>query len=278
MFAGSRASRFEIRNKRTKCPRYSKKVNQLNWLALGRRTIPSCFVGSLLVVLTSLMVAQSTGAPASGGASVPQQVYTISAQELRVPAKAGEHLKLAHRKFSKSDFAGAETEVDRALLVDPTSAPAFAMRAFLRLAARDLNGAIEAATHALSLDPAEAEAYLALATAYNAQREFQKSEAAAQQVIRMRPDFWQGRLELAKAFYGQGRFVPALHELEVLNRDFPDVHLVRANILLCLNRSDESTKEFAQFLIEAPNDPRREQVMRIVSQRTNSATPASSRQ
>jgi tetratricopeptide (TPR) repeat protein len=277
MAAGSRASRFGIPYERTKCCWYNEKVNQLSWLVVEKRT-PLAYLVLPLLVLTSLAMAQSPDARASADASVSQQAYAVSARDLRVPAKAGAHLKLAHQKFSKSDFAGAETEVDRALRIDSRFARAFSMLALLRLAAQDLEGAVEAATHALSLDPTEAEAYLALATAYNAQREFQKSETAAQQVLGMRPDLWQGRLELAKAFYGQGRFVPALHELEVLNRDFPDVHLVRANILLCLNRSDESTKEFAQFLIEAPNDPRREQVMRIVSQRTNSATPASSRQ
>ena len=35
-----------------------------------------------------------------------------------MPAKVGVHLKLAHQKFSKLDFSGAETEVDRALQVD----------------------------------------------------------------------------------------------------------------------------------------------------------------
>ena len=277
MAAGSRARRFGIPYERTKCCWYNDKVNQLSWLVVGKIS-PAYLAFSLLVVLNSLAVAQSPDARASTDASVSQQAYTVSARDLRMPAKAGAHLKLAHQKFSKSDFAGAETEVDRALRIDSRFAPAFSMLALLRLAERDLDGAVEAATHALSLDPAEAEAYLALATAYNAQREFQKSETAAQQVLWMRPDFWQGRLELAKAFYGQGRFVPALRELDALNKDFPDVHLVRANILACLNRRDEAAKEFAQFLLEAPNDPRREQVERIVSQRSETATAAPSRQ
>jgi tetratricopeptide (TPR) repeat protein len=277
MAAGSRASRFGIPYERTKCCWYNEKVNQLSWLVVEKKTPPAYLVLSLLV-LTSFAVAQSPDARASADASVSQHAYTVSARDLRVPAKAGAHLKLAHQKFSKSDFAGAETEVDRALRIDSRFARAFSMLALLRLAARDLDGAVEAATHALSLDPTEAEAYLALATAYNAQREFQKSETAAQQVLGMRPDLWQGRLELAKAFYGQGRFVLGLRELDAMNKDFPDVHLVRANILVCLNRRDEAAKEFAQFLLEAPNDPRRQQVERIVSQGSETATAAPSRQ
>jgi tetratricopeptide (TPR) repeat protein len=278
MPAGCRSSRCGFRYERSKCRSYSKEVNQLSGLFVEGRTTSACLVGLLLLVQSCLAVAQSPDASVSGAASVSHQAYTVSAQELRVPAKVGAHLKLAHQKFSKLDFSGAETEVDRALQVDSMSAAAFSMRAFLRLAVRDLSGAVEAATHALSLDPAEAEAYLALATAYNAQSEFQKSEAAARQVLGMRPDFWQGRLELAKGFYGQGRFVLALGELDALNKDFPDVHLVRANTLVRLNRGDEAAKEFAQFLLQAPHDPRREQVERIVSQRSETATAAPSRQ
>jgi tetratricopeptide (TPR) repeat protein len=206
-------------------------------------------------------------------AEMPEQIYTVSAQELRMPAKARAHLRLAQQKFSKSNFAGAEKEIDQALQADSMCAPAFSMRALLRLAARDLDGAAEDATRALALDSGETDAYLALATVYNAQGEFQKSEAAARRVLGMRPDLWQGGLELAKAFYGQGRLVLALRELDELNRDFPDVHLVRANILVRLNRSDEAMKEFSQFLREAPNDPRREQVERILTPASGTATP-----
>jgi tetratricopeptide (TPR) repeat protein len=135
----------------------------------------------------------------------------------------------------------------------------------LRLALRDFSGAIEDATLALTLDPGEADACVALATAYNSRGEFQMAEAAALRALAMRPDFWQGRLELAEAFYGQGRLILALRELDELNKDFPDTHLVRGNILVLLSRSEEAAKEFSQFLHEAPNDPRKEQVKSIVS-------------
>jgi tetratricopeptide (TPR) repeat protein len=150
------------------------------------------------------------------------------------------------------------------------------MRALLRLASRDFNGAIENATRAIALDPNESDAYVALATAYNSLTEFQKAEAIAQRALGTRPDFWQGRLELAKAFYGQGRLVPALRELDELNRDFPDVHLVRANILMRLNRGAEAMLEFRQFLREAPGDPRSEQVERIVKRASAAAPPTPS--
>jgi tetratricopeptide (TPR) repeat protein len=214
---------------------------------------------------------------ASGAGAAPSQsMDTVTAQELRVSAKARAHLKLAYQEFSKSNFAGAEREIKEALQVDSMFAAAFSMRALLRLASRDPNGAIEDATRALAIDSGEADAYLALATAYNSLREFQSAETAAQQALSRRPDFWQGRLEMAKALYGEGRFVLALRELDELDKDFPDVHLVRANILQRLDRGQEAVKEFCQFLREAPNDPRREQIKRIVASSTVAAIPRAS--
>jgi len=206
-------------------------------------------------------------------AAPSQPTYTVSAQQLRVPAKARAHLKLAHQEFRNLNLAGAEREIDQALQVDSICAAAFSMRALLRLASRDPSGAIEDATRALALDSGEADAYVALATAYNSLGEFHSAETAAQQALSRRPDFWQARLEMAKAFYGAGRFVLALRQLDELNNDFPDVHLVRANILQRLDRSQEAAEQFSQFLREAPNDPRGEQIKRIVASSTAVAIP-----
>jgi tetratricopeptide (TPR) repeat protein len=206
-------------------------------------------------------------------AALSQPTYTVSAQELRVPAKARAHLKSAHLEFSKLNFGGAEREIDQALRVDSMCAAAFSMRALLRLASGDPKGAIEDATRALALDSGEADAYVALATAYNSLGEFQRAETAAQEALTRRPDFWQARLEMVKASYGEGRFVLALCELDELNNDFPDVHLVRANILQRLDRGQEAAEQFSQFLREARNDPRSEEVKRIVASSTAVAIP-----
>jgi tetratricopeptide (TPR) repeat protein len=260
MVAGSWFNRFNISIERTNCRLYRKKANQLSWIRVKKLSAYLLF--SLLFLLVSL----------SAAAQISGDMYTVSAQELRVSAKARAHLKLAQREFSRSNFAGARREVDQALQADSICAPAFSMRALLRLASRDLNGAIEDAARALALDPTGADADVALATAYNSLGEFQKAEDAARQALGMRPDFWQGRLELAKAFYGQDRLVLALGELDELNKDFPDVHLVRANILIRLNRTEEATTEFSQFLHEAPNDPRSEQIQRTVNRASATTT------
>jgi regulator of sirC expression with transglutaminase-like and TPR domain len=56
-----------------------------------------------------------------------------------------------------------------------------------------------------------------------------------------------------------------LCELDLANIDFPDAHLVRANVLMRLERRQEAVEEFGAFLREAPKDPRGEQIRRIVA-------------
>jgi tetratricopeptide (TPR) repeat protein len=192
--------------------------------------------------------------------------YIVSAKQFRVPAKARKRLTAAQESFKELKIDGAEQEIDDALRADPAFAQAFAMRAFIRLAQKDVNGAVEDARRAASLDPEDAESFVALAMSYNSLREFQEAEDAAWRALSLRTESWQGRLELAKALYGQGRFVVALREMDELNQDFPDVHLVRANVLARLNRAQEAAEEFERFLQQAPEDPRSEQVRRIVAQ------------
>jgi tetratricopeptide (TPR) repeat protein len=202
--------------------------------------------------------------PASDVAPEPPQ-DTVSAAQLSIPAKARKHLQLANAQFVKQNLPAAAMEVDRALQVDPACAAAFSIRAFIKLAERDREGAVEDAKRAVLLDPHGAESFVALAMSYNALKEFQKAAEAARHALGIRPDSWQGRLELAKSLYREGQFVSALQELDFLNIDFPDVHLVRANVLMRLDRSSEAADEFEIFLRESPADERSEQIRRIVS-------------
>ena len=140
------------------------------------------------------------------------------------------------------------------------------MRAFVRMSMRDVAGATADALHAEELDNGNADAFLALASAYNASQRFPEAETELQQALYLRPDSWQARLELAKTWYGERRFALALRQLELIERDFPDVHLVRANTLVSLGRKREAAEEFRTFLQEAPTDSRALQIQQIMAQ------------
>jgi tetratricopeptide (TPR) repeat protein len=216
----------------------------------------------------------SVALPAAAVTRLPESGrYMVSAKQLGIPAKARERLVAARQSFRKLKFDQAEKETDGALRADPGFAEAFTMRALIRLAEKDFRGAMDDARRAAALDAEDTEALVALATSYNSLREFENAEDAAWHAVSLRPDCWQGRLELAKAWYGQGRLVRALREMDDLNQDFPDVHLVRANVLARLNRAQEAAEEFEHFLRQAPDDPRSAQVKRIVERLAASLTP-----
>lgn len=201
---------------------------------------------------------------------------TVSAMQLRVPRKAWAHLQSAHQEFSKGNLAGAAREIDRALETDPACAPAFSMRAFLKLAVKDPQGAVADAEHASSMDPHDAESFVALAMAHNSLQEFQQAAEAARRALSLRADSWQAKLEMAKTLYGQGEFIPALHELDEVGKDFPDVHLVRGQVLMSLSRSQDAAEEFGLFLKQEPSDPRSEKIKRIMASLPTSRTEVDS--
>jgi tetratricopeptide (TPR) repeat protein len=191
--------------------------------------------------------------------------YAVPAPQLGVPAKARAHLQAADRSFRRAKFDQAMTEIDSALRIDPEYALALALRAVIWLGKKDPSRASEDAQLAVSLDPGAADAFIALAISYDSLGKFNEGELAAERALALRPDSWQARLELAKSFYKLGDFVVALRELDLAKIDFPDAHVVRANVLLALGRKNEAGDELRAFLRQAPDDPRRQQVENIVT-------------
>jgi tetratricopeptide (TPR) repeat protein len=188
----------------------------------------------------------------------------VSVQQLSLSPNAYTHVLRAQKQFTQNNLSKAIAEINRALLDAPQSAAALAMRAFIRLATKDSPGAVADATQAATLDPNDAEAFLALATAYNSQGNLDAAAAAAENALRLAPGLWQARLEMAKALYKQSNFSAALRELAALNVDFPDVHLVRGNVLMMLGRTADGADEFMAFLRQAPSDPRAETIRQIL--------------
>jgi tetratricopeptide (TPR) repeat protein len=191
--------------------------------------------------------------------------YVVSVSQLRAPTKAIGHLQAAERHFAKMELAQATVELNRAVSVDPSFAPAFRIMALVHLAEKDFTGSVESGAQAIRLDSADAYSWIALATAYNSLNEWPEAEAAAGRALALNPSAWQGRLELAKSFYGEGKFVLALQILDQLNRNAADIHLIRANSLMRLGRQQEAAQQFWIFLQQAPGDSRAEQIRHIIS-------------
>ncbi len=191
---------------------------------------------------------------------------TISAHQMETPDKVRAHVLAAQEYFSNMDLARAMEELNTAIHIDATFSEEWSMRSLVKLALKDFRGAIGDATEAIQLDRENASAYVALGTALNSTREFVVADQALRQALEIEPEFWQAQLELAKAWYGEKRYVLSLRQLDLIANDFADVHLVRANVLMSLNRRDEAIQEFSRFMQQAPDDPRVPQVRQILAQ------------
>lgn len=262
MGEGYSRSRFPLRQTHFRNLRYNKKTHRTSW-------VPSFAARFITLLLFSFTISTSTFCRAQTGDSKnlqpPPRNYAVSVAELRVPSKAWSYLQSAHREFSAGHLRESSKAADRALQIDPECAAAFSMKAFIELAMKKPIAAVEDAGHAASLDPRNAEAFVALAMAYNSVEDYGRSQEAARQALSIRPDSWQARLELAKSLYGQGSFHLALDEVNALRKDFPDVHLVRGNILMRLGRGHDGVVEFSTFLEEAPRDSRAGKIRQIIA-------------
>jgi tetratricopeptide (TPR) repeat protein len=189
----------------------------------------------------------------------------ISVSHLRIPVKAARHLEAAQKWFAEMQLAQAAKEIDRAIKVYPAFAQAFCRKALVQLAGKDFTGSVESAAHAISLDDTDAYSWIALATAFNSLNEWPEAEAAASRSLLLDSFAWQGRLEMAKSFYGEGKYVPALNILDQLRQDIPDIHLVRANSLMRIGRTQEAVQQFSIFLGETPGDSRADRIRQILA-------------
>jgi tetratricopeptide (TPR) repeat protein len=203
---------------------------------------------------------------AAGQDGFGQGRFTVSARRLGISPKVRTHIAVAQQRFEHGDLPEAMNELEAAMGNCPSCSEAWSMRAFMKLSAKDFSGAIDDGLHAIALDRNNAEAHLALGTAYNSMMDFSGAEVLLRSSLELHPDSWQAQLELAKTWYGQNRLVLALRQLDLIEHDFPDIHLVRANVLIRLGRKRAGAKEFDAFLREVPGDRRAPQIRQIMAE------------
>lgn len=245
---------------------YSNKVNQLTWVCAVRSWVVCAFVA---ILWTQTSVAQTTSPKAID--SDPR--FQVSLAELKVPNRVWSRLQAAHKAINAGNLQEAAKQSDEALQIDPECAAAFSMKALIELARNKPLDAMQNAIRATYVDPHYVEGFVVLAMVGNAADDFANSQHAAEQALTLEPGSWKAHLELAKSFYGEAWFNAALLELNQVRKDFPDVHLVRGNILMRLGRNDESAQEFALFLREAPYDPRAAVIRQIIALTAGSPGP-----
>jgi len=181
---------------------------------------------------------------------------TVSVAQYRVPERAREELRKAREASTKGKVTEAQNHVARALEIYPKYADALTMRAILKLAARNAEGAVQDLEQAIQYDGSYAMAYLVLGSAFNSEAKFDDAIRALQRGETLSPDAWQGYFEMGKAYLGKTDYAAALHELNraqsLAPPDYPLIHLIRAHVLMQLDRYAEAVTDLQTYLEKNP--------------------------
>src|SRR5262249_47721412 len=147
----------------------------------------------------------------------------------------------------------------KALEIYPAYAPALTLRGVLSMDSNDLTAAVEDFDMAIHADSGYAAAYGAIAAALNRLNKFDDALRAAERASSLSPNSWQPHFEIAKSYIAKRDYQRALQQLthaqEQLPREYPALHLVRANAFLGLKDYSEAANELRIFLRMAPKDP-----------------------
>lgn len=203
-------------------------------------------------------------------ALAPSTSTMVSAQRLRITAKAQRDLQDAKEALSRRDVKKAEHKLGEALKIEPSFAGALALRAALRLGRGDTTEALSDAEAAIHSDPNEADAYVIMSATLNALARFPEAERTMQQGLRLNPDGWQGHFEMAKALLGQERLNPAMDQVNEAMKsappEFAEIHLVRGWIFLHMKDFAQSAAELEIFLQKEPGAQKAAQIRQVLGQ------------
>src|SRR5260370_14489995 len=144
------------------------------------------------------------------------------------------------------------------------------MRAILKLAVRNAEGAVQDLQQASQCDGSYGKGYLVLGWAFNAEAKFDDAIRALQRGETLSPDAWQAHFEMGKAYLGKTDYAASLHELDraqsLAPPDYPLVRLIRAHVLMQLDRCADAVADLQTYLDKDPEGPDAELAQKMLEQ------------
>jgi tetratricopeptide (TPR) repeat protein len=194
----------------------------------------------------------------SDSAAASPQSGLVSLTELRAPRRARDAYQKAKQAIAKNRPVEVSKNVQKALQIYPAYAPALTLRGVLSMDNNDVAAAVEDFDRAIHADGGYSVAYGAMAAALNRLNKFDDALRAAERASSLSPNSWQPYFEMARSYIAKGDYERALQQLthaqEHLTREYPALHLVRANALLGLKNYSDAANELKIFLKLAPKD------------------------
>lgn len=206
-------------------------------------------VGSQQVRIILIRWGDAAGTAKTGAA-------TISVAEQLVPAKAREWFRKGMKELERKNYEKAIEHFKNAIGFYPQYSAAYAAMGIAYLQTRKTDLAQEAYAKAVELDGHLSDARLGLGLVYNDQKRYADAEKHLLEAERLNPADWHAQYELGRTYCGLDQFEKAearLRRALPLQPNYPNLHLLLANVLVSQNKLAEGLVEMQEFLKLAPS-------------------------
>ncbi|HKW96298.1 MAG TPA: tetratricopeptide repeat protein [Bryobacteraceae bacterium] len=156
------------------------------------------------------------------------------------------HLLMGTAKFAAKDFAGARTDLARAVELNPKLPEAQSYLGLVLLRTGDSAGAEKAFRNELALDANDFNANLELGGILRQDRRYQESRPLIERALLLRPGDYGARYQLASIDLAEDRLLEAQARLESLIKDAPnftEAHVSLATVYYREKRKQDGDRE-----------------------------------
>ncbi len=203
-------------------------------------------------------------------AAVLRAKTAVSADQLRIPVKAWEHLEKARVAATAGRLDLFERETALSLAAAPRFTEVYVLRAMVQVHAHQFETAIDTIAAARRIHAEVAWSGVVLASAFTGLHRYREAVAEMDQLKGVEAASWQWMFERTRAELGLGHLDSALRWSELTLAAAPavctDTHLLRGNVLQGAGRHQEAIAQFETYLaltLDAPGT-RRTQVQQAI--------------
>ncbi|HEV2388801.1 MAG TPA: tetratricopeptide repeat protein [Candidatus Acidoferrales bacterium] len=197
-----------------------------------------------------------------------RNAFGAPAGDVVLAPRAQEEVQQAIKDLAANKFDTAQKHLGKALRMAPGDPLVNYLMGASWLREDDAGHAAPYLEKAVSLDPRQTPALLALGTVRLRQGQPEKAIDLLNQAVERAPDSWQAHWLLAAALLRVGNYAQARNYAESAlkygKEKAEPAKLIRGEALAKLGRRDEALKSFDDYLQRNPNDPRADQIRKVI--------------
>lgn len=194
----------------------------------------------------------------------------LDVAEAIISPKARKETKRAISLLKSQKFAKAETQLNEAYKLAPTSAELNFLLGYLYYQQKDLTKAANYLSTAATLNPRSGQALTLLGRTQLEREDYAAARSVLEQALMVDPEPWLPHSLLAAAYLHQKSYDKALEESELAIRKgqaaASSTHLIRGESLAGLGRDREALEALNTYLQNTPRSPIAAQVRSLITQ------------